>query len=67
MTEPSQQPERDPTYDADAIIVGSGPSGVSAAFPLLAAGMHVVMLDGGKERRQDSLAPPFERQRLVIF
>lgn len=37
-------------YDAEAIIVGSGPSGVSVAFPLLAAGIPVLLLDGGKER-----------------
>lgn len=31
----------------DVIIVGSGPSGVSAAFPLLNAGLSVLMVDGG--------------------
>ncbi len=39
------------TCDADAIVVGSGPSGVSAAWPMLEAGMRVVLLDGGKERQ----------------
>ena len=38
------------TYDADAIVVGSGPSGVSVALPMLQAGMRVVLLDGGRER-----------------
>jgi len=33
----------------DAIIVGSGPAGVSAAFPLLDAGLRVLMVDGGRE------------------
>lgn len=33
--------------DFDVIIVGSGPSGVSAAFPLLNAGLRVLMVDGG--------------------
>jgi choline dehydrogenase-like flavoprotein len=33
-------------FDADIVVVGSGPAGVSAAFPLIAAGMRVVMLDG---------------------
>ena len=33
--------------DFDVIIVGSGPSGVSAAFPLLSAGLRVLMVDGG--------------------
>src|SRR5258707_124742 len=41
--------------DFDAIIVGSGPAGVSAAFPLLEAGLRVLMLDGGK---QAHTAPP---------
>ncbi len=36
--------------DADAIVVGSGPSGVSVAFPLVESGMRVIVLDGGRER-----------------
>jgi len=32
----------------DVIIVGSGPAGVSAAFPLLDAGKRVLMVDVGK-------------------
>lgn len=35
------------TPDFDAIIVGSGPAGVSAAFPLVSAGLRVLMVDGG--------------------
>jgi choline dehydrogenase-like flavoprotein len=34
--------------DADVIVVGSGPAGVSAAFPLVAAGVRVLMLDGAR-------------------
>lgn len=37
------------TPDFDVIIVGSGPAGVSAAFPLLEAGLRVLMVDGGKK------------------
>ena len=33
--------------DFDIIIVGSGPAGVSAAFPLVKAGLRVLMVDGG--------------------
>jgi len=33
------------TVDADVIIVGSGPAGVSAAWPLVEAGVRVLMLD----------------------
>jgi choline dehydrogenase-like flavoprotein len=39
----------------DILIVGSGPAGVSAAFPLLDAGLRVAMLDGGRQPEQ---APP---------
>lgn len=41
--------------DFDVIIVGSGPAGVSAAFPLVNAGLRVLMVDGGNGTR---LAPP---------
>ena len=37
------------TPDFDVIIIGSGPAGVSAAFPLLEAGLRVLMVDGGKK------------------
>lgn len=40
-------------HDADVIVVGSGPSGVSVAFPLLEAGLRVLMLDGGQQRDPD--------------
>jgi choline dehydrogenase-like flavoprotein len=36
------------TPDFDVIIVGSGPAGVSAAFPLVEAGLRILMVDGGK-------------------
>lgn len=44
--------------DFDAIIIGSGPAGVSAAFPLVEAGLRVLMVDGGHDAR---LAPPAGR------
>ncbi len=33
----------------DVIIVGSGPGGVSSAFPLVQAGLQVLLVDGGRE------------------
>jgi choline dehydrogenase-like flavoprotein len=33
------------TIEADAVIIGSGPAGVSAAWPIVEAGFSVVMLD----------------------
>jgi choline dehydrogenase-like flavoprotein len=36
--------------DADFIVIGSGPAGVSAAFPLVEAGRRVLMIDGGDDR-----------------
>jgi hypothetical protein len=41
------------TIDFDVIIVGSGPSGVSAAFPLVSAGLSVLMVDGGQVKRME--------------
>lgn len=32
----------------DVVIVGSGPAGTSAAYPLVEAGLDVLMVDGGK-------------------
>lgn len=34
------------SFDADCIVVGSGPAGVSVSFPLLEAGVRVLMIDG---------------------
>ena len=33
----------------DVIVVGSGPAGVSAAYPLIKAGLKVAIIDGGLE------------------
>jgi hypothetical protein len=47
------------TERLDAIVVGSGASGVHAAFPLVEAGLHVVMLDVGHEDlAYERLIPP---------
>ena len=34
--------------DGDVLVVGSGPAGVSAAFPLVEAGLRVLLVDGGQ-------------------
>lgn len=39
----------------DVIVVGSGPAGVSAVFPLVEAGLRVLLVDGGK--KPDVLPP----------
>lgn len=37
------------TSDFDVIVIGSGPAGVSVAFPLVESGLRVLMVDGGKK------------------
>jgi choline dehydrogenase-like flavoprotein len=37
------------SFDADCIVVGSGPAGVSAALPMLEAGRKVLMIDGARD------------------
>lgn len=38
----------------DVVIVGSGPAGLHAAYPLVEAGLHVAILDGGLDsKKQD--------------
>ena len=49
--------------DLDVIIVGSGPAGVSAAFPLVQAGRRVLMVDGGKIGRSPPLSVPYLQAR----
>jgi choline dehydrogenase-like flavoprotein len=52
------------TFDADFIIIGSGPSGVSAALPLVDAGRRVLMIDGSvatSEAMDDGGRPRWQR------
>ena len=48
------------SVDFDIIIVGSGPAGISAAFPLVESGLNVLMVDGGKQ----SIVPLLENDYL---
>jgi choline dehydrogenase-like flavoprotein len=43
--------------DAEILIIGSGPAGVSAAFPLVEAGRRVLMIDGDGAAASSSDAP----------
>jgi choline dehydrogenase-like flavoprotein len=45
--------------DFDVLIVGSGPAGVSAAFPLVDAGVRVLMVDGGRSTQMVAPAGQF--------
>src|SRR5438876_11025366 len=38
-----------PMSDPDVVIIGTGPAGVSAAYPLVEAGLQVLMIDGGRK------------------
>lgn len=41
-------------YQFDVVIVGSGPAGVAAAYPLVEAGLRVAIIDGGLDsKKQD--------------
>jgi choline dehydrogenase-like flavoprotein len=42
---------------AEFVVIGSGPAGVSAAFPLVEAGRRVLMIDGGDDRAMPTDAP----------
>ncbi|PWW00229.1 choline dehydrogenase-like flavoprotein [Hoeflea marina] len=45
--------------DFDIIVIGSGPAGVSVSFPLVEAGLKVLMVDGGREPDSPSPSSPF--------
>lgn len=53
------------TPDYDCIVVGSGPAGVSVAFPLLEAGKSVLMVDGGRTAEVPPPAQPYLEARAT--
>lgn len=52
------------TCDFDVIVVGSGPAGVSAAFPLVSAGLRVAIVDAGVDDDLNTPAVPFHTARM---
>ncbi len=50
--------------DADVIVIGSGPAGVSVCFPLVDAGRRVVMIDGARSERAPA-RHPLRWQRML--
>jgi choline dehydrogenase-like flavoprotein len=50
--------------DVDVTIVGSGPAGVSAAFPLVQAGFKVLMVDGGRKASLETSSNRFLTERF---
>lgn len=53
-----------PNLDADVVVVGSGAAGVSVTFPLVEAGLSVIMVDGGKGPRDPAPPRDFFASRL---
>jgi hypothetical protein len=53
------------SVEYDFVIVGSGPAGVSAAFPLLDAGKRVLMIDGGIPPEVDLPSEDYLRLRAT--
>lgn len=50
----------------DVVIVGSGPAGVHAAYPLVEAGLRVAIIDGGLDSgKQDSKLNEFPEAKLT--
>lgn len=43
----------------DVVIVGSGPAGVNAAYPLVEAGLKVAIVDGGLDSKKQEKQPTF--------
>lgn len=44
-------------YQFDVVVVGSGPAGAHAAYPLIKSGLHVAMIDGGLDDLKQETKP----------
>ena len=51
--------------DADIIVVGSGPAGVSVAAPLVAAGLRLLLVDGGRAASRPPISQPYLAARAA--
>jgi len=50
----------------DVVVVGSGPAGVHAAYPLIKAGLRVAMIDGGLDsKKQEEKLQEFPDAKLT--
>lgn len=49
----------------DVIVVGSGPAGVSTAYPLIKAGLRVAIIDGGLTRKKNEKLDDFSDINLT--
>lgn len=52
------------SIDFDVIVVGSGPAGVSSAFPLVEAGLKVLLVDGGQKMELSLPSKPYLINRM---
>jgi hypothetical protein len=51
--------------DFDVAIIGSGPAGVSAAYPLVSAGLKILLIDGGKTSTNSSQIPSLDNKGFI--
>lgn len=51
--------------DFDVVIIGSGPAGVSAAYPLLSSGLKILIIDGGKTSNSYGQKPSIDNKSFI--
>ena len=55
---------KDSDVKFDVVVVGSGPSGVHAAYPLVKAGLRVAIIDGGLDRKRDATDKTYQLLKI---